>query len=123
LSAQDKLRRILGKGSKWIPLRILTACLSPDLMRFFADLSYMQLLTKTDEGEEIIAFVFARSRDDEAGEGKGERFEALKRFQQSVAEEFGGEVYQDEGWDVVYVPLREEHRREMRSLLRKLGVM
>jgi len=123
LSDQDKRRQVLSKASKWIPFRILTACLSRDLMQFFANLSYMQLLTKTDEGKEVIAFVFARSRDDEAREGKGERFKALKRFQQSVAEEFGGEVYQDEEWDVVYIPLREEHRREMKSLLRKLGVM
>jgi len=120
---EDKRRQVLSKASKWIPLRILTACLSRDLMQFFANLSYMMLLTKTDEGEEVIAFVFARSKDDEVSEGKGERFKALRRFQRSVANEFGGEAYRDEGWDVVYIPLREEHRREMRSLLRKLGVM
>jgi len=129
LSSQKK--RSMGKGARWIPLKILTACLSRSFLRFFTDLTYVQVSVKTSGGEETVTFSFTRVKEKtdannankDANEGEDVTGDALRVLCRSVAEEFSGVMYKDGDWDVVYIPLEDSYRKEMKRLLKtKLGV-
>jgi len=112
--------------------KILTACLSRSFLRFFTDLTYVQVSVKTSGGEETVTFSFTRVKENTnantnankgANEGKDVAGDALRVLCRSVAEEFNGVMYKDGDWDVVYIPLEDSYRKEMKRLLKtKLGV-